>query len=151
MSLYLDDVSCLACDVIDGRVVAPGGVILDDGLWLVDHSTSPVLLPGFLIIKPRRHVEGIAELTTEEAAALGPLLRRVCRAVMEALRPERVYVCSFGEAVRHLHWYVVPRYAGMPATGPAVISAMFADRSWAAPDSAAIEAADKVRALLKRG
>jgi diadenosine tetraphosphate (Ap4A) HIT family hydrolase len=140
---------CLACDVVAGRVVPPGGVILDDGLWIVDHSTSPVLLPGFLIVKPKRHVESIADLTADEAAALGPLLRRVLAAVNGALGAERVYVTSFGEAVRHVHWYIVPRYAGMPAKGPEVIRMMFEERPWLASYAEGAAAAEKVRRALE--
>jgi diadenosine tetraphosphate (Ap4A) HIT family hydrolase len=140
---------CLACDVLSGRVVAPGGVIYEDDHWVVDHSTSPVVLTGFVIIKPKRHVEHVGELNDAEAAALGPLLRDVSCAVRTALGAEKVYACSFGEAVGHVHWYVVPRYAGMPAQGPAVVQMMFsAEHPWAASDEAAAEAADKVRAAL---
>ncbi len=140
---------CLGCDVLSGQVVVPGGIIYEDDLWVVDHSTSPVVLAGFLIVKTRRHVEDVGALTDEEASALGPLLRNVTAAVRNALGAERTYVCSFGEAVRHVHWYVVPRYAGMPGTGPAVIEAMFSPRRrWAASDEQAAAAAGAIRAAL---
>jgi diadenosine tetraphosphate (Ap4A) HIT family hydrolase len=124
--------------------------MLDDGLWVVDHSTSPVLLPGFLIVKPKRHVESIGELTVDEASSLGPLLTRAVAAVSGALGAERVYVTSFGEVFRHVHWYIVPRYAGMPATGPEVIRMMFEERPWLASDGEGAAAAGKVRAWLER-
>ena len=139
---------CLACDVLDGKIEVPGRVIYEDEWWRVDHSTSPVLLAGFVIIKPRRHVEQIGELTVEEAAAFGPLLTRTTRAVQEVLAAEKVYVCSFGEAVRHLHYYIVPRLPEMPATGPELILQMFRERTWATTDEAAVAVADRVRAAL---
>lgn len=43
---------CIACDVISGKIVPPGGIILDDGVWVLSHSISPVLLRGWLILKP---------------------------------------------------------------------------------------------------
>ena len=140
---------CLACDVLSGKVAVPGGVIYEDAWWRVDHSTSPVLLAGFLIIKPRRHVEQIAELTAEEAAAFGPLLTRTTRAVQQALGAEKVYVCSFGEAEHHVHYYLVPRLPHMPATGPELILQMFNERSWATTDEAAAAAAAAVRAAIR--
>jgi diadenosine tetraphosphate (Ap4A) HIT family hydrolase len=123
-------------------------VIFDDGLWVVDHSTSPVLLAGFLIVKPRRHVDHVGDLSDEEAAALGPLLRDTARAAQRSLGAAKVYVCSFGEAVGHVHFYVVPRYEGMPPEGPEVLRLMFEERRWATDDASAVEAARLVREEL---
>lgn len=135
--------------MISGKIVPPGGIILDDGVWVLSHSISPVLLRGWLILKPRRHVEHLAELTEPEAAALGPLIARVSSAVMRALEAEKVYACSFGEVVRHVHWYLIPRYADMPVHGVAVLNEMFANPSpWACGDEDAAEAASRVRAAL---
>ncbi len=62
------------------------------------------------------------------------MLRRVCAAVERALGAERVYVCSFGEDVRHVHFHVVPRTAEMPPNGPLLLPELFSDeRPWAAP------------------
>jgi diadenosine tetraphosphate (Ap4A) HIT family hydrolase len=143
------DGGCIACDVVSGRIVPPGGIILDDGLWVLSHSVSPVLLRGWLILEPRRHVEHLAELTEPEAASLGLLIGRVSSALMRALQAEKVYACSFGELVRHVHWYLIPRYADMSVHGVAVLNEMFANPSpWACGDEDAAEAASGVRAAL---
>ena len=145
----MSDSGCIACDVVSGRIVPPGGIILDDGVWVLSHSVSPVLLRGWLILEPRRHVEHLAELTEPEAAALGPLIARASSAVMRALQAEKVYACSFGELVRHVHWYLIPRYADMSVHGVAVLNEMFANPSpWACTDEDAAEAASRVRAAL---
>ena len=99
----------MACDVLTGKRQAPGGVIYEDDYWRVDHCLSPVLLLGFLIIKTKRHCEQLAELTPEEGAALGPIIHNTCLVVSQILQPAKVYVCSFGEAVKHIHFYVIPR------------------------------------------
>ena len=65
--------------------------------------------PGFLIVKLKRHCEHIAELTPEEAAALGPVIRDTCASVMAVFEPAKVYVCSFGDGVKHIHFWVLPR------------------------------------------
>ena len=54
---------CLACSTLTGKLQAPGGVIYQDNYWVVEHSLSPVLLRGYLIIKLKRHCEHLAELT----------------------------------------------------------------------------------------
>ena len=38
--------TCSACAEIVGEVSAPGGVILDDGLWFVSHHTGRFTDPG---------------------------------------------------------------------------------------------------------
>lgn len=57
---------CLACDVNDGHVSAPGGVIVDTGLWVVDHTVGSLGV-GTLVVKPRRHVIGVGDLDPTEA------------------------------------------------------------------------------------
>jgi diadenosine tetraphosphate (Ap4A) HIT family hydrolase len=81
----------------------------------VSHHLGPYTDPGELIVKLRRHADSLDDLTAAETAALGPVLRAAAGAVDRAIRPERVYVASFSERVRHLHFYVLPRTASMPA------------------------------------
>jgi len=111
----MPDSSCPICDEVAGRRSAPGGAIYDDGLWLVSHHLGPYTDPGELIVKLRRHGEALGDLTAPEAAALGPILRAAAAAVERTIRPERVYVAAFSERVRHVHFYVLPRTASMPA------------------------------------
>lgn len=106
---------CAMCDEIAGQVTPPGGVIHDDGLWLVSHHTGAYTDPGELIVKLRRHAESVADLKVAEAVALGPVLRAAVAAVERVVQPERVYVASFNERVRHLHFYILPRTAALPS------------------------------------
>jgi diadenosine tetraphosphate (Ap4A) HIT family hydrolase len=105
---------CSACAEIAGDVSAPGGIIVDDGLWFVSHHTGPYTDPGELIVKTRRHCESLSELTTTEAAALGPLLRTMVGALTRVVPSERIYAVSFNERVRHVHFLLLPRTAAMP-------------------------------------
>jgi diadenosine tetraphosphate (Ap4A) HIT family hydrolase len=104
---------CLSCDIVSGREVEPGGPIFENETWHVGHARGPVVWPGFLIVKLNRHCEHLALLAPEEAAALGPLIQRTCRAVMVVLNPAKVYVCSFGDGIKHIHFWVLPRPQGM--------------------------------------
>jgi diadenosine tetraphosphate (Ap4A) HIT family hydrolase len=99
---------------VTGRVTAPGGPIYDDGLWLVSHHTGPQTDPGELIVQVRRHCESLGELTAAEASALGPVLRAAVAAIERVVRPERTYVASYGERVRHVHFFVLPRTRALP-------------------------------------
>jgi diadenosine tetraphosphate (Ap4A) HIT family hydrolase len=98
-------VTCLACDT-----VGPGGVVAETRGWVVDHCIGPLGV-GTLIVKPRRHVLHVAELTADEAAELGPLLQRAAAVVMELASPEQVYVCLWshvGGEPGHIHFVVQP-------------------------------------------
>jgi diadenosine tetraphosphate (Ap4A) HIT family hydrolase len=105
---------CAACDSVRGRRAVPGGPVHVDPSWQVDHRPGPALVLGYLFVKTTRHVESLAELNEEEAAALGPVMRATCRAVEDVLGAQRVHVASWGEGVRHVHFHVLPRTAGMP-------------------------------------
>jgi diadenosine tetraphosphate (Ap4A) HIT family hydrolase len=105
---------CSACAEVAGDFSAPGGVIVDDGLWYVSHHTGAFTDPGELIVKTRRHCESLAELTPAEAAALGPVLRAGVRALERVVVAERIYAMSFNERIRHVHFLLLPRTASMP-------------------------------------
>jgi diadenosine tetraphosphate (Ap4A) HIT family hydrolase len=48
----------------------------------VEHCVGPLGL-GTLIVKPERHVTAVQDLTDEESAEFGPLLRRASQVVRE--------------------------------------------------------------------
>ena len=106
--------NCSACAEIAGVVSAPGGVILDNGLWYASHHTGRFTDPGELILKTRRHCESLADLTEAEASALGPLLHAGVRALQQVVEADRIYAVSFNERVRHVHFLLLPRTAAMP-------------------------------------
>ncbi|MBD2451277.1 HIT family protein [Nostoc sp. FACHB-152] len=105
---------CLPCDVLKGKLNAPGGIIYQDDYWIVEHSLSPVLLRGYLIIKLKRHCEHLADLTPEEAISLGAVMQNTCLALSLVIKPAKIHVCSWGEQVKHIHFHVIPRTANMP-------------------------------------
>ena len=106
---------CPICEELAGHLATPGGVIYDDGLWVATHHRSPYTDPGDLIVKARRHTASLADLTAAEAAALGPVLRAAVRVVERVVAPERVYVASYNERVRHVHFFILPRTAALPS------------------------------------
>lgn len=105
---------CSACAEVAGELLAPGGVIHDDGEWFVSHHTGPFTDPGELIVKTRRHCESLAELTPLEAQALGPVLRSALQSMEKVIVAERFYAVSFNERLRHVHFLLLPRTPDMP-------------------------------------
>ena len=127
-----DVAGCLACDLTAGRLPLPGGVVAETDYWRVEHTVGPLGV-GTLVVKPVRHVVHVADLTPDEAAELGPLLRTAASVATELLRPEQVYVCLWSHAggePGHIHFVIQPvsrnsmdRHA---AYGPGLQVAMFA-------------------------
>jgi diadenosine tetraphosphate (Ap4A) HIT family hydrolase len=99
---------------VAGEISAPGGVVLDNGMWFVSHHTGQYTDPGELIVKTRRHCESLAELTRDEADSLGPVLRSAVQALERVVVAERVYAVSFNERLRHVHFLLLPRTKEMP-------------------------------------
>lgn len=83
-------------------------------------------LPGWLVLVPRRHVEGLHELSVGEAEGLGRLLRAASGALVDTTDCVRTYVMLFAEAegFSHLHFHIVPRQPDLdPARrGPGVFA-----------------------------
>jgi diadenosine tetraphosphate (Ap4A) HIT family hydrolase len=94
-----------------------------DGSWRVAHAIT-CALPGWLVVVPARHLLSLADLSADEAAALGPLLAGVSRALVDVTGCRKVYLGLFAEQedFHHLHVHVVPRHAELPADlrGPRV-------------------------------
>jgi len=137
---------CFTCEVNAGQRQPPGGTIYEDDFWLADHGT-PALVRGYIVFKPKRHVEDVADLLPDETGTFGIALQRLLGAMRTALKPERVYVCAFAETVRHVHYHLLPRYAGMPGLGPSLLEPLFAER-WRCSAEEAEDAARRVRSAL---
>jgi diadenosine tetraphosphate (Ap4A) HIT family hydrolase len=144
---------CLACDLAEGRIPLPGGVIHETANWFVEHTVGSLGL-GTLILKPKRHVTRVSELTDDEAAELGPLIHRSAAVLDELIEPEQVYTCLWSHAGGtpvHIHYVVQPATRELMARhqsyGPHLQVAMFdADVT---PPEAEVEAfAERARAAF---
>ncbi len=69
---------------------------------------------GYLMVETKRHTPGLADLTNDEAQAVGLLVTRVSRALKACTTAEHVYEFVLGHDVPHLHIHVLPRYPGAP-------------------------------------
>lgn len=112
------DIDCFVCQKHRGEVVLPGGLVYEDDLVAASHGViqegeSDAVL-GVLFVEPRRHVPGMAELSTDEAERIGLVLQRLSAALQASEGAERVYVSVLGHHVAHLHVWLVPRYPGTP-------------------------------------
>jgi len=66
-------------------------------------------IPGYLVLRMKGEMTGLAQLPAEAARALGEMLARVAKAIEDVVEAERVYVLSFCEVDRRLHFHLFPR------------------------------------------
>lgn len=98
---------CLACRLNADPSGAPGGRIKNYARWYLEHIIAPVPITGWLILKTKRHTEGITGLNCEEALELGEILERLPKIQQELLGVEKIYLCCFTERVGHLHLHFI--------------------------------------------
>ncbi|MGE0683023.1 MAG: HIT domain-containing protein [Candidatus Binatia bacterium] len=82
---------------------------------------------GHLLVAPQRHTAQLNELPDDEFQDLMTLFRRAIDVVNTAFHPQglnvgmNLGVCAGAGVADHLHWHIVPRWAGdtnfMPVTG----------------------------------
>ena len=85
---------CLACDLTEGREEPPGGCIFEDEHLRVEHCIGPLGV-GTLVVKPRRHIVRVAELTEAEASGVGTALLHASAVIDQLLHPVRpMFACG---------------------------------------------------------
>jgi diadenosine tetraphosphate (Ap4A) HIT family hydrolase len=103
---------CLVCE--KHAAADPGIEVHRDDLVYVGHLPAmPEAYLGHLFVEPREHLPGLAELSSEQAAAVGEAMRRAS-VVLRAAGHDHVYAFVFGDLVPHLHVHVLGRYPGAP-------------------------------------
>jgi histidine triad (HIT) family protein len=146
------DNDCLVCRKHRGETPLYGGIIFQTDQILISHAqpfgneTDHYL--GHLFIETRRHVAELADLTMEEAAALGVLTTRLARALIAVENIVHVYAFTIVDGAPHMHVHVIGRYANAPRDywGPKVDEWPLAPRGGEAEIT---QFADRIRSLLK--
>jgi diadenosine tetraphosphate (Ap4A) HIT family hydrolase len=110
----MGDASCKACDIVRGARRVAGDVSWRSGGLVVHALDGPSPLPGWMVVTSQRHCRALTDLDDEATAALGPVARRVARAVRQVLGAEHVYAFAIGDVLHHFHLHLVPRYAATP-------------------------------------
>ena len=106
----LDVGACLPCD-LEGSDAA--NVVFRDDTWSCEVADD-YDVPGWFILRLRRHAEGWSGATAAELAGFGPFSQRVAAAIQEVTGAPTVYFMSFGENYPHFHFLVIARDAELP-------------------------------------
>jgi len=85
-------------------------IIYEDETFALQPSAE-CSIPGYAVLRLKGPETSLAELSPENAKALGEMLARTAAAIEQAAGAERVYVLSFCEVDRRLHFHLFPRTA----------------------------------------
>lgn len=134
--------ACLPCDLEAADAAA---VVYRDDAWSCDVADG-YDVPGWYVLRLRRHAEGWAGLSAEEAAGFGVVSKRIATAIQAATGAPTVYFMSFGENYRHFHFLVITRPEDLAPefTGAGILARRATHRDMAA----ALATAAEVRSAL---
>ncbi|MFD7712561.1 HIT family protein [Streptomyces sp. NPDC059786] len=113
-------VDCFVCRKHRDVTLMPGGPVHEDDLVVVSHLSPRApgqpeeVYLGHLLVEPRRHAAGLADLTDEEAGRVGHWNAAAARALRDVAGADHVYAAVIGDQVPHLHVHLLPRYPGTP-------------------------------------
>lgn len=105
---------CLFCRILSGEIETSFVAENDHAVAFLDLSPRS---PGHTLVIPRVHAATLPELPEEEAGPLFALVRSVATMLGEKLDAPGMTIGInqgdvAGQAVRHLHVHVIPRFAG---------------------------------------
>ncbi|MFT3892710.1 MAG: hypothetical protein QM730_13850 [Anaerolineales bacterium] len=100
--------TCFLCRKHNGQEAAPpGGYIYEDKHWMVCHAPGKLGPLGTLFIELKRHFLDYAEMTDEESASLGDVMRKIYRELKPLVGAERIYQVTLIEGIPHFHTWLI--------------------------------------------
>ena len=118
MSLHGDyDRDNIFARILRGEV--PAAKIFEDAHVLAFMDAFPQSRGHTLVISKTSNARNIFDVETDVLSHLVLDVQRVAKAMRAALKPDGVVITQFngaaaGQTVFHLHFHLVPRYAGQP-------------------------------------
>jgi len=119
---------CFICEIVKGKPLRNKHyIIFENEKVIVFLSAFPTHL-GQTLVCPKQHVEQVAkELNQEEYLNLQKIIFKVSKAIQAVLKPERLYIASFGsqQMNKHVHFHIVPLPKGIPIDKQQMAAMMF--------------------------
>jgi diadenosine tetraphosphate (Ap4A) HIT family hydrolase len=136
--------TCFICRKHNGEEAAPpGGYIYDDKHWMICHAQPQMGPLGTLFIESKRHFLDYAEMTDDESASFGNVMRKIYQALKLHTEAERVYQVTLMDRVPHFHSWLIPHRKDDPEKG---MKFLMRDDSCTEEDAVAL--ANKLRATM---
>lgn len=88
-------------------------IVFRDELWAAE-IVPGYEVPGWIILRVRRHAERITSLTNNELATLAYRARDLTAAITDVTGAPVTYLLVFGENYAHFHVLIAPREEDVP-------------------------------------
>nr|WP_297763726.1 HIT family hydrolase [uncultured Butyrivibrio sp.] len=102
---------CIGCSIANGEIELPGG-ILYDGKSIILAADPEILIPGFLIITSKRHIQSFSELAEDERIEIGNTIAWAEKAIKDLNIAETVTLVQ-EERSKHFHIWIFPNQEWM--------------------------------------
>ena len=109
--------NCLTCQYNKDPNKSPGGQIKEYNYWICEHINEPIPIKGWLVLKTKRHTEGITGMNSIEANELGKILNTLPKLQKKVCNAAQIYIVCFTELVSHLHIHLIPRHVNETKKG----------------------------------
>ena len=88
----------------------------DDYIWTDDAwrlvPYTPTQVRGIVLLESRAHLDSFSDMSPDLLAALGPMVARVERVLLDLGDVARVHTCRWGDGGAHFHLWLIPRPLG---------------------------------------
>lgn len=98
---------CLFCKIVKGEI--PAEKVYEDSEFVAFMDIYPVM-KGHTLMIPKFHVEWMQDANDELIAKLFVQVKHLMKKMKENLNCDFVQIGVVGEAVKHLHIHLIPRY-----------------------------------------
>ena len=107
---------CIFCAIAAGEI--PSFKVYEDDVVLAYLDISP-FTEGHTLVIPKAHSEGLLDTPDETLAAVLARVRKVAAHLKSALPCDGFNILqnngeAAGQTVMHIHFHIIPRYAGEP-------------------------------------
>jgi|SRR5580704_2395956 diadenosine tetraphosphate (Ap4A) HIT family hydrolase len=120
---YYHRSDCNICRMLDGLFPKlAGDHVVEGEHFIAQHAPLKQASAGTLLVVARRHLLDFGEMTPEESAELGTILRRLVPALKAATGAHRVYFLALMERVAHFHLWLSPKKKGGRLKGVAYLA-----------------------------
>ncbi|MEJ7927159.1 HIT family protein [Sphingobium sp. AN641] len=118
--------------ILKGQI--PAVRLYEDEHTLAFLDIQPQSKGHSLVISKWSQARNILEMEDEALAQVMGTVKKVARALRQALNPDGIHIAQFngahaGQTVFHLHFHIVPRWAGGPLGFSAHAQGAFADQA----------------------
>lgn len=96
-------------------------IIYENSNWIITHGPFEAQILGYFYMAPKRHIENWHEFTEAELKEIGPLIKKVEEVLKEEIDLERLYTITISEAMRHIHFHLIPREVNSDIRGISLI------------------------------